>query len=285
MKFTYSNIERAAGIFVIVGTLLALSTLAVQGIRQGWFEAKLTYSVELEQATDIRRGTKVEIAGLEVGEVQKVELTSAHRVRIDFNIRRKYGAQIREGTQTRVIRPFILGQKSLEVLPGLDSGNELPPGSILPATLGGDPLEILQGQALAQNVQNLTSLLKNLEGISKQANQKGQLGQIVSNLTSLSADLKRAMPYYTAHAEQMGSDLSGITKNLNSLTEQLNVVMPAVVKLAESAPETSKVLTESLRETSILVRAIQKNFFIRGRVEEVKKEDLDKMREPASQSP
>ncbi len=240
-------------------------------MRQGWFERRMSYVIYAHSATDLRAGTKVEMSGLPVGKITDVTLNPQRRIQITLAVRRRYAQQITIGTQARILRPFIVGEKSIELLPA--EGTQL--------ALDGSELE-LQESSSGNPLAKLTSLIENLEGVARQANKKGQLEQTVTNLAALTREMKKALPYYTKNADEMSKNLHGITRNLNSISEQMNALMPALNEMAKTAPETSKILTESLLETKILVKAIQRNFFIRGNAEDVRREEEEKKRAPAS---
>jgi phospholipid/cholesterol/gamma-HCH transport system substrate-binding protein len=281
VKRTFSRFERAAGLFVFA-TLLTIGVAAgVIATKQGLFEAKTNFVFYLTEASDLREGASVELAGLAIGKITDIELAKDRRVQLTLAIRRRFADRLGQGSQVRIIRPFVLGEKIVEIVPS-DSDLPLQKNMELTVMESIDALDLLRGKSLSENINRISNILNNIDGITKQANQQKHLQQTIANLANLTNGLKTVMPYYTSHASQVGNDMAQITKNIALLTDQMNALMPTVQEIAKTAPESSRLLTETLRETSLLMRAVQRTFLIRGRVEEIREEEKS-IRVPASQ--
>jgi phospholipid/cholesterol/gamma-HCH transport system substrate-binding protein len=272
MKNSKLSPERIAGTFVIGTLVLGLFGLGVLGWNQGWIDSRIKYVIYLTNASDVSVDTKVEISGLRVGKVDSITLESRDRVKVIISVRKKFADQIFEGTSARLLRPFILGEKSIELIPGsslilMKDGSQLAVANTL------DPLDIVTGPNLGKNLDHLAGILQNLDELSAQANQKGELKQIISNINSLTYDLKKATPYYTVNAERMSKDVTSVVHELSELSKNINAMMPVVKELARGGPEQAQLLTQTMRETSLLIRAMQRVFLIRGKVEEIKEEE------------
>jgi phospholipid/cholesterol/gamma-HCH transport system substrate-binding protein len=57
------------------------------------------------------------------------------------------------------------------------------------------------------------------------------------------------------------------------LTEEFKVVLPALAAIAPELPQTSKRAVEALDEAVVLMKALQRSFFVKGNAEKVRKEE------------
>ena len=273
-------IARSAGIFLLLNFVVLLALLSSLAIRNGWFEHKMKYYVDVDSAMEMHQGAKVELKGLTIGRISDVTMNEDHSIRITLAIRKAYASQVTEGISVIAIRPFLVGERSIELQPDLTSNRPAPEGSRLNYVKTQDPMALIK-TSFADNLLKISSLLNNLDGVVKQANKKKQLEKTVENLAVLTQELRGALPYYTQNSSELSKNISGIVKNLNSISDQMNGLMPTLQEMAKTAPDTTKVLNESLNETRILVKALQRNFFIKGHAEDVRKEE-EEIRKPAS---
>jgi phospholipid/cholesterol/gamma-HCH transport system substrate-binding protein len=282
MKWLHWKPERIAGLFLLSLFGLAAVFAVVVGIRQGWFERKVSFSLQTTSANDIRPGSKVEMLGLPVGYVSEVAFGDASKVKITLRLRTSYAGLVTAGSTARVSRPLFIGDQTIEIVPDTTSQEAAPPGSELAMAESIDPLSMFKGAAFGEGIAKLYSLIANLDGIARQANQKHHLEQAVSDIAALTRDMRHAVPLYTNNAAELSGQINVIAKNLNGISTRINEMMPALQEVAKTAPDTAKVLNESLAETKILVKALERNFFIRGSVNDVREEQERNARLPSS---
>jgi phospholipid/cholesterol/gamma-HCH transport system substrate-binding protein len=282
MTKSNQSMQRAAGIFLAACGGLVLAMLINMAIRQGWFERKVSFFLVSDSAGSLRTGTNVEINGMIVGKVAEIYLGTDDKVRIVLSIRSQYSKRITLGTEARIVHPLLMGERTIELRTSSELLAQAPDGSELRLLDSVDPISFLKGDGLANTLTSISSLLTNLDGIAKQANQKKNLENTIGNIAALTAEMRKALPHYTDNAVEMSKNISGITRNLNSISTQINELMPVVQELAKAGPTTSQNLAETLKETKILVKALQRNFFIRGNANDVRDEESAKERAPAS---
>jgi phospholipid/cholesterol/gamma-HCH transport system substrate-binding protein len=252
------------------------------GIRHGWFERKVSFSLQTTSASDIHPGSKVEMLGLPVGYVSEVTFGDAAKVKITLRLRKSYAGLVTAGSTARVTRPLFIGDQTIEIVPDTTSRMPALPGTELAMAESIDPLSLFKGAAFGEGIAKFYSLIANLEGIARQANQKHHLEQAVADVAALTRDMRLAVPHYTNNAAELSGQITVIAKNLNGISTRINDMMPAMQEMAKTAPDTAKVLNESLAETKILVKALERNFFIRGSVNDVREEQERNARTPSS---
>lgn len=318
MKVTFNKFERAAGLFVGLAILGSVAVTAGVAVKKGWFSSKIEFTTILPSAEGLHPGTMVQVSGIRAGSVSDIELISAEKVIVHFTVLDKFHKQIRQDSRVQVIRPFVIGEKVIDVGVGSQDEDMVEPGGELMAEHTMDVMDLLSGRKLGPflgSIENVTGnlkvlaqafsapermeafvtmfdrinpLLNNLNEMSveitkttRSLNQKKKLDKIVNNLVSLTTELNAVLPQVTHEVPDMGHQLAEMVKNLNVLTSEFRKLTPAIAAVAPDLPQTSRRAVEALNETVVLLKALQKSFLLRGSVEEVK--EAEQERQPASQ--
>lgn len=318
MKIKFNKFERVAGLFVLVALLGSMAVTIAVAVKKGWFSSKVNYTTVLASAEGLHSGTPIHVAGLRAGSVQDVELISAQEVKVSFEVLEKFKTNIRQDSELRVVRPFIIGEKVLEITVGDKSLEMLTAGAEIPSVESFDIMEILSGRKMGPllgSIEQLTSNLKTLlqafadpkrtealvkmfdrldplivnlsemsSGVTKlttAVNKDERLEKVVVSLVSITHELDKILPLLNAQSPDLGLQMGQIVDNLNVLTTEFKKITPAIAAIAPELPQTSLRAVEALDETVVLLKALQKSFLLRGNVEEVKEE----MRQPAEVQP
>lgn len=314
MKIKFNKFERVAGIFVLVAMLGSMAVTAGVAIKKGWFSSKIHFSTTLKSAEGLHSGTPVHVAGLRAGSVNDVELISAEEVKVHFEVLEKFKSNIRENSELRVVRPFIIGEKVLEISVGDKSLNMLQAGAEIGSVESFDIMEVLSGRKMGPLLGSLEQLTSNLKillqafadpkrtealvkmfdrldplilnlsemssGVTKLTrvvNKEERLEKVVVSLVSITHELDKILPLLNAQSPDLGLQMGQVVDNLNVLTTEFKKITPAISAIAPQLPQTTLKAVEALNETVVLLKAMQKSFLLRGNVEEVKEE----MRQPA----
>lgn len=118
--------------FAAVASVQLLLTVAIVVIfGELRFEKSNSYSAEFANATGLRAGQFVRIAGVEVGKVSKVELTDGdRRVVVRFSI--DSSMHLYESTTAHIRYQDMVGNRYLELGRGQGDDRVLPPGGFIP---------------------------------------------------------------------------------------------------------------------------------------------------------
>lgn len=318
MHIRFNKFERVAGIFVMISVVGSILTAISVTVQRGWFAPKVTYLTSFENADGVHNGTAVQIAGLRAGSVEDVELQTDNKIRITFNVFKKFSDRIRSDSVAQLVRPFVIGDRVLEITVGTDLSNTLDKNAFIPSHETIDLMTLFSGRRLGEylgtmagvfdNVKILMNafsdkgrteniiktfdqiepLVKNLNimsieviKLSKQATHKENLGRVLANASSLTDEIKKLLPIMKEKAPGLSRDLTQIVENLAVLTENFKLLTPTIVEMAPNLPKTSKRAVEALDEAVILLKAMQKSMFMKGSVEEVKEEEARRL--PAEQ--
>lgn len=323
MKVKFNHFERVAGLFVIVAAMGLLVFALAVAIQRGVFEPKVRLQTTLENADGVREGTIVAMQGLRIGQVDEVELISSEEVFVSFRIGKKYLSKIRSDSVVRAVRPFIIGEKTLEITIGSISSPPAVENAMLRSMPSADIMDILSGRAVGPYVEILGKMTENLKFVAeafmdpkrsrslvkmfdemgplvrnasaltgeahtllKAANKDQQLVKVIGNLVDITNELHKAMPEISKQSPEMLGHLSKIARNMAVLTDELQKTLPAMQKLAPEIPRASERAIEALDETVVTLKALQKSFLLRGNAREVREEEAiaRKVKEEAEKS-
>lgn len=314
-KVKFNKYERVAGLFVMCAIFgVAVTALSV-AVKQGWFETKVHYSTVFENADGIHQGTLVQMAGLRAGAVEEVELEASNQIRVRFYVLGKFQPRIRQDSGIQLIRPFLIGERVIDVSVGSEqspvlAGNSfvksieatdfmtLMSGKNLNAYLGklGGILENMQllveafadkkrGESIVRIFDRMDPLVKNLNTmsvevikLSKQATHDDGVQKLIGNLATTTSEINKILPDLNDENPHLARDLAVMTQNLAVMTKALG---PAVKAVEPELPGASLRLVEALNETVVVLKAMQKSFFMKSNVREVQDEETSR-RVPAS---
>lgn len=308
--------ERVAGFFVLFA-VVGFSMFAVSvAIKQGWFDARVEYSTRFESAEGVHTGTSVKMAGLTVGSVRDVELLADNSVKVTFDVLKKFSNRLREDSRVSLVRPFIIGDRVLEVSVGSEHSPRLEDHANLASEETMDIMTVMSGRKTGQLMGQLAQVMGNLQTLveaftdkervssvvrmfdrmeplidnmstmseevvklSRQVNKDQNLGKVLQQAVVLTTELNRILPELNRGNPEMGADLAKLTKSLGKVTSELD---RSFSQVDADMPSTAARMVEALNEATVLIKAMQKSLFIRGSVSEVREEEAQRRRLPAS---
>lgn len=316
----FNRFERVAGIFVIVFIVSGLSAAVMVAIKRGWFATTIALSSEFENADGVHSGTEVVVAGLRAGSVDKVELLDTNKIRVTFTLLDKFRAKIKEDSTAQLVRPFVIGERILELSVGSKESPVIQDGAVMKAHETVDIMTILSGRRLGDYLEGMNGMMTNVKilvdafantqrtenfvkmfdqieplvrslgimseeviKLSKQATRKDNLGTVLGNLAVTTNELNQMIPLVRKKAPDLSRDMEKIVTNVAILTENFKLLTPTIVEMAPQLPKTSRRAVEALDEAVVLLKALQKSMFVRGSVKEVREEEESKrQRDPAN---
>jgi phospholipid/cholesterol/gamma-HCH transport system substrate-binding protein len=313
-KVKFSRYERVAGLFVLTALIGVFVSAFSVAIKRGWFEPQVRFSTTFENAEGLHAGAAVKMAGLNAGSIESVELLKHNHVRVNFFVMKKFSNKIRKDSLALLVRPFVIGDRVLEITVGSEDAAELPENSIVASEESLDIMTVFSGKkmnqaltkmgSIAENMQTLLEafsdknrtqslvrmfdqmdpLLANMNKMSeevvkmtKQINKDNQLPKLLKNATLLTGELNLILPEVNKFNPQMGHDLAKLTKSLGQMSAEMETAMN---DLGPDGKSSAKRAFEALNEATVLMKALQKSFFLRSSVLEVRQEE--KQRLPAS---
>jgi phospholipid/cholesterol/gamma-HCH transport system substrate-binding protein len=226
------------------------------------------YKATLPTAQSITpgQGQTVNVAGVPVGELSKVDLVDGRAV-VTMHIRRKYTPIFKNATA--VVRPKTgLNDMIIELSPGSKSSGELSPKSDIPvdqslanvnldeflAGLDGDTRNYLQlligagGQALGGNGKRLSATFKRFEPTGT------ALERITSKLTDRRQNIARTIHNFRLLSES----LAGKDRDLTQLVDSSEAVFRSFANQDAKLKETIRELPATLTSTNVNLAKVDK---------------------------
>jgi phospholipid/cholesterol/gamma-HCH transport system substrate-binding protein len=314
MKLKFNKYERAAGLFIILAFTGVIMTALSAAIKQGWFEPKVVFHIVLTDADGIHQGTIVQMAGLRVGAVESVDLESENKIRVSFYVLGKFQDKIRENSVIQLVRPFIIGERAIDISVGSQDLPMAVANSTLVARDSFDIMSFLSGknmndgllklgevveslqvllnafadksraESLVRVIDRLDPLMKNLDNMtlqlikfSRQATDDESFHKLVKNLALTTQEMNKILPEMNKQNPEIAKDLASMMKSLAIVT---NALGPAVKGVEMELPGAGQRLVEALDESVIVLKAMQKSYFLQSSVKEVRSEEA-KARLPA----
>jgi len=281
MKVKFNKFERVAGLFVLSTILGGLALVVVIAIKQGWFETKVRFQTTLTNADGVHAGTLVQMAGLRAGAVTAVELRSNNEVHVSFEISEKYHDLVREDSVVRMIRPFIISEKVVDVSVGNLKLPQAKPGTELQSMQTADIMDFISGKTLApyfdtmgkmmENLrivaeaildpersrdiirifdelrpltQNMNSMAKQVADLLRDSNKNKQLVRTINNLASMTTELNKLLP----EMNKIVPELAGVAKDSPKLTADMAKIAANLAVLTDEMSSTLPAIKETLHE-------------------------------------
>lgn len=298
MKVKFNKYERVAGLFVLTAIVGCVTTLVGVAVKRGWFEQKVMVETVFQSADGIHAGTVVQMSGLRAGSVDSVELKSNNEIRVQLEINKKFFDRVREDSVVRVMRPFIIGEKVLDISVGGEDAKPVLAFATLKSEESADIMDLMNGRKLGPYIAMIGQIGENLKVVAEAfldpkrskdiVKVLDEVRPLIMNASSLTKEANILVKQLAKESPDLGQDLGKISRNTAILTEELGKLVPMMGKMAPELPRASARMLELLDETVITLKAMQKSFLLSGKVKDVKEEERkreeERGRAPASDS-
>ena len=246
-RLSYTTLERLVGTFVIGALLLLLVLFVYSREARTLFAEKFTLIAYMRNAQSITTDTKIQISGIEVGEVNSLDLGENNQIRIEMSILERFHALVRADSRASLSKLSMIGKATLDISAGSVDQPLVPDGGILSVDeplsvdqIMADVLPALKNaqstldriNALAQAVdpkdlqrtmRGLSNSAANVEKLTDMmASGKGGVGQMVAN-DEVSQDLAasiKALAGTLQQTEQRMRELAPVFKDLQSVSSE-----------------------------------------------------------------
>lgn len=296
MKVKFNKIERVAGTFIVIAFVGSIVLTGLAAIKKGWLQTKVNFKTKVVSAEGLRPGSPVTISGIRAGEITDVELLSADNIILHFVVFDKFQKQIRKDSKVNILRPFVIGDKTIEITVGSNDQDMAERGSFIESEIMFDMMDLMNGKKLGPFIGTIEGLIKNIsrlatafadpnrtEALIKMFDRMEPLiisiNKMSVEVTKTTTEINRFLPQINAESPKVGQQIGQLISHLNQIA---NTVTPALNELGPDLPRVSRRAVEALDEMVITLKAIQKSFLLSGKVEDVKEEELERKRKPAS---
>ncbi|HYJ55572.1 MAG TPA: MCE family protein [Mycobacterium sp.] len=254
-------------VFTVVMVLVAAMLIVVFG--EFRFGSDKNYHATFTDASRLKSGQDVRIAGVSVGSVKDVTLNEDNTVDVAFTVADRY--QLYTSTRAVVRYENLVGDRYMEIASGPGDLVKLPPGSTLPkdntqpaldldALLGGlrpvlkgldgkkinevsnAVIELLQGQGGA-----LASMLTSTSAFTQNLAARDQLiGDVITHLNTVLGTVDEKGAEFDATVDQLQQLLTG-------LAEGRDPIAGAIGPLASASTDLTDLLEQSRRPVQAVI--------------------------------
>jgi phospholipid/cholesterol/gamma-HCH transport system substrate-binding protein len=281
-------------IFTVVMLMVAAGLVVVFG--QFRFTGGNTYHATFSEASRLKTGQDVRIAGVPVGSVKKIKLNPDNSVDVAFDVNDRY--QLYTSTRAAVRYQNLVGDRYLEITSGPGELRKLPAGATIPrentqpaldldALLGGlrpvlkgldgqkvneisnAVIELLQGQggALSNMLASTSSFAQNL------AARDQLIGDVINNLNTVLATIDDKGAQFDASVDQLQQLIKGLSQNRDPIAG-------AIPPLASATND----LTEMLQASRRPIQGVIENLRPFAQRMDDRKADINKVIEPLAEN-
>lgn len=282
----------SVSIFTVVMLLVATSLIVVFG--EFRFAAEDKYRATFTDASRLKTGQDVRIAGIPVGTVEGLKLNSDNSVEVEFTVNERY--QLYTSTKAVIRYENLVGDRYLEITSGPGDLVKLPAGGTvvntepaldLDALLGGlkpvvkgldgakvneissAVIELLQGEggALAAMLSSTSAFTQNL------AARDQLIGDVITNLNTVLGTVDEKGAEFDASVDQLQKLITG-------LAEGRDPIAGAIGPLATAENDLTEMLETSRRPVQGVIENVRP---FAQRMDE-RKADVNKVIEPLAEN-
>lgn len=254
MNYKLTAVERSVGFFLLL-CFFGMFVIGAGVLAKNLFwKDKVTFNLKLTTAGQLQEGSKVQLKGMTIGNVSQVKLDDNAEVIAKIEVSREYYKFFTTASQVQIINPMVIGDKVVELkyIPG---PYVVPAGSFLPVVENEDlinKLSSLDLKDVAPILASLKSTLTKTDLIAGKVN--GQLPKLFAKTDKISNEAVQAI------------------QGTNKLIVDLQDTAPLLKNMAKDMPEMSEKSLKAVNEAIVVLRAMQKSFFLKSGAEEARKE-------------
>ncbi|BBY75249.1 mammalian cell entry protein [Mycolicibacterium parafortuitum] len=282
----------SVSVFTVVMLVVAAALIVVFG--EFRFASEDKYHAKFENASRLKAGQDVRIAGVPVGTVEGLKLNPDNSVDVEFTVNDRY--QLYTSTRAVVRYENLVGDRYLEITSGPGDLVKLPSGGTitntqpaldLDALLGGlkpvlkgldggkvneisnAVIELLQGEGGA-----LSAMLANTSAFTQNLAARDQLiGDVITNLNTVLSTVDEKGAQFNASVDQLQKLITG-------LAEGRDPIAGAIGPLASAENDLTEMLETSRRPVQGVIENVRP---FAQRMDE-RKADVNKVIEPLAEN-
>ena len=175
---------RKVGLLLLVALALGMAAIFTVGERRNLFSAKNDYIIRFDSVSGLQPGSNVQLDGVGVGSVAKIDLSEdvrKNQIELRIRVEARFAGRIREDSMARIRTLGLLGDKYIEISSGTPKYPEVPEGG----TIGTAPVADVDrlrasGEDLVNNVTRITEQLTNI--LSRMERGEGILGELTKDV-------------------------------------------------------------------------------------------------------
>jgi phospholipid/cholesterol/gamma-HCH transport system substrate-binding protein len=245
--------ETIVGIFVFVSLIALFVMVLIIAQQEGLFQEYVEYRTVFRNASGLKVGSEVHLAGVTVGSINQITITPTGAIVVTFKVIKKHSDRIRWDSEASIVFMGLLGDKSLDITAG---NPDKPPVPSQGFVASAEPFDISQLLAKATpGLEDLQKILSNLAGLTAKMSDPNsdfsktldQVSQMVSKINQGKGTLGLAVNDQKLYKEATET-MTGANKFINNLERSLFGTSGKKPALSDQAHQTLDSANQALGE-------------------------------------
>jgi phospholipid/cholesterol/gamma-HCH transport system substrate-binding protein len=230
-------------VFIVVGFALFIVAIFIIGGKQNLFVSTFTLQSVFETVSGLKEGSSVRFNGIEVGQVDDIEITGVDKVMIRMTIQSSVREFIKKDSKATVISEGLVGNKIVELTPGSLSVESVRDEDVIQALRPIDTEDILK--SLKESGDYASRITKDLSEIVGKVNKgEGTLGQLVYN-DQLYRTIDSTMRGFSGYTGQINQVFSKITNTVDAVATDIDQLTKTVKDITGDIAEVTRKMNSS----------------------------------------
>jgi phospholipid/cholesterol/gamma-HCH transport system substrate-binding protein len=207
---TRSTDNAKLGFFVLTGLLFLVLTLYMVGKNRNLFGNTFTIKASLSTVNGLMPGNNVRFKGIDVGTVNKIELSGDSSILVVMIIDEKYKTHIKQSSIATIGTDGLMGNRLININAGPGPSTAVQEGSVIRSREPIETDEMLRTLNTTNNT--IERVTRNLDEITLKLNSSNSLWNLIAD-TLIAQDLKDAVKDFRmagAHAAAVTKDAKDI---------------------------------------------------------------------------
>lgn len=209
---TFRNIR--LGVFVVIGTILLISSLYLIGNKQNLFGNTFRISAKFYNVGGLMQGNNVRFAGIDVGTVEKVEIINDSSVNVVMVIEKDIQPFIKKNAVASVGTDGLMGNRLVNINSGGDFPDPVEEGDELQTLRPIEQDEMVR--TLNATNENMKAITSNLRTITDKINSKNTLWSLLMD-TVIAENVKASI----VNIKIASNSTAVLTGNLKDITADI----------------------------------------------------------------
>ena len=210
------------GIFVILGTLLFITTVYFIGNKKDMFNQTIPISAIFKNINGLQTGNNVRFSGINVGTVKQIVILNDSVIRVDMAIEKEVVSHIKKDALASIGSDGLVGNMIINIIPGKKSTEEVSAGDIILSENKTTTDEILK--TINSTSANAKIITDNLVRITNQISSKeGTIGMLIND-TVMSEDLKKTVYNLKITTKTTSESMASLNNIIVGLNQKNNVI-------------------------------------------------------------
>lgn len=224
-KMDTKHHEKRVGAFLLGGLVIILFSIFVIGKNRSIFSSTYELKVAFDQVQGISPGSVVQLIGVNVGNVKRIEFTKDNSALVVvLEIEKSFQDRITEGSKAGVRTQGALGDKFVYITPGPSTGAPMKEEAYLTTESGGDLFSTISEKS--QEINSIFEIIHDLRQMLKDINGNGEMKTVVQNLKNTSEKLSSTADAAEVFMKESTRNQSG--KELRESVSKLNAILTKI---------------------------------------------------------